>query len=133
MYRLFTLDEATTLLPVVDCNIGEMQKAIRDLHCLRKMLQGVGTHSLRAQNLGREIDFLVTVISERKGELDKLGVHLQDIEDGLVDFPSQLGAEMILLTWERGQDAITHFKRMTGDSKPQLLPNSDATALTSKA
>ncbi|MCH2667424.1 MAG: DUF2203 domain-containing protein [Deinococcales bacterium] len=133
MYRLFTLEEATTLLPVVDCNVGEMQEAIRDMNNLRELLKSLRSKSLQAQNLAREIGFLVTVIRERKVELDKLGVQLHDIESGLVDFPSQLGAEMILLTWERGQNAITHFKRMTGDSTPQPLPHADNNSFVAKA
>ena len=68
MYRLFTLEEATTLLPVVDCSIGEMQEAIRDMNDLREMLKGLGSKSLQAQNVAREIGFLVTVIRERKGD-----------------------------------------------------------------
>tara|TARA_B100000686_G_C16689721_1_gene916900 strand:- start:617 stop:928 length:312 start_codon:yes stop_codon:yes gene_type:complete len=100
---------------------------------LREMLKGLGSKSLQAQNVAREIGFLVTVIRERKGELDKLGVQLNDIESGLVDFPSQLGAEMILLTWERGQNAITHFKRMTGDSTPQPLPHAGNNGFVAKA
>ena len=123
MYRLFTLEEATTLLPVVDTNLGEMQEAIQDMLNLRQTLGNVDPSSLEARNLAQEIGFLVSVIRERKADLDRLGVHLKDIESGLVDFPSQLGAEMILLTWERGQDAITHFKRLTGDSTPQPLPH----------
>ena len=55
MYRLFTLEEATTLLPVVDCNVGEMQEAIRDMNNLRELLKSLRSKSLQAQNLAREI------------------------------------------------------------------------------
>ena len=121
MYRLFTLEQATGLLPVVDTSLGEMQEAIRDMLSLRQSLVSLDPDSPKARNISREIDFLASVIRERKADLDRLGVQLKDVESGLVDFPSKFGAEMILLTWERGQDSITHFRRLIGDSTPQPL------------
>ena len=123
MYRLFTFGEATGLLPVVDTSLGEMQEAICDMLSLRQSLASLDPDSPEARNVSQEIDFLLSVTRERKADLDRLGVHLKDVESGLVDFPSKFGSEMILLIWERGQDTITHFRRLTGDSAPQPLPN----------
>ena len=123
MYRLFTLEEATGLLPVVDTSLGEMQEAVCDMLSLRQSLASLNPDSPEARNVSQEISFLLSLIRERKADLDRLGVQLKDVESGLVDFPSRFGAEMILLTWERGQDTITHFRRLTGDSTPQPLPD----------
>ncbi|MDE0529092.1 MAG: DUF2203 domain-containing protein [Truepera sp.] len=133
MYRLFTLEQATGLLPVVDTSLGEMQEAIRDMLSLRQSLVSLDPDSPKARNISREIDFLASVIRERKADLDRLGVQLKDVESGLVDFPSKFGAEMILLTWERGQDSITHFRRLIGDSTPQPLPDLNVGATVANA
>ncbi len=133
MYRLFTLEQATGLLPVVDTSLGEMQEAVRDMLSLRQSLVSLDPDSSEARNVSQEIDFLVSVIRERKADLDRLGVQLKDVESGLVDFPSKFGAEMILLTWERGQDSITHFRRLTGDSTPQPLPDLNVAAAVANA
>lgn len=122
MYKLFTLEEATQLIPVVDQHLGDMQVAVTDMLRLRQGLQDQEAFSVTARNSVQEISFLLGVIHDSKAELDRLGVHLKDVESGLVDFPSQLGAEVICLTWEKGQDAITHYHRLAGDTAPRPLP-----------
>lgn len=125
MYKLFTLEEANDLIPVVDETVGELQSSIADLVHLRGELQALDPLSLRARNLAQEIAFLLGQIQQAKAELDRLGVHLKDLEAGLVDFPSQLGAEVIYLTWEKGKDAITHYHRI-GDESARPLPDPNA-------
>lgn len=128
MYKLFTIEEATRLIPVVDRTVGEMQEAVRDMSELQKRLLGSEPADVRTNHLAQEIAFLLSVVHQNKADLDRLGVHLKDVESGLVDFPSQLGAEVICLTWERGQDAITHYHRLSGDTKPQPLPQAEGGA-----
>lgn len=122
MYRLFTLTEATRLLPVVDEHLGELQSAAADLARLRERNTDLVAASVESANLAREMAFLLDVIHTTKAELDRLGVQVRDIEEGLVDFPSQLGAEVVCLTWERGQNAITHYHPLSGDADTRPLP-----------
>jgi hypothetical protein len=122
MYRLFTLTEATRLLPVVDEHLGELQGAASDLARLRERSSDVVDASVESANLAREMAFLLDVIHTSKAELDRLGVQVRDVQEGLVDFPSQLGAEVVCLTWERGQDAITHYHPLSGDTDTRPLP-----------
>lgn len=126
MYRLFTLHEATRLLPVVDEHLGALQGAASDLGRLRERLAVVPEASVEGRNLTTEVSFLLGVVHTSKAELDRLGVRVRDIEEGLVDFPSQLGAEVVVLSWERGQDAITHYRRLNGDAETRPLPNADS-------
>ena len=126
MYRLFTLREATRLLPVVDEHLGALQSAASDLGRLRERLAVVPEASVEGRNLTTEVSFLLGVVHTSKAELDRLGVRVRDIEEGIVDFPSQLGAEVVVLSWERGQDAITHYRRLNGDAETRLLPNADS-------
>ncbi|MEJ2359773.1 MAG: DUF2203 family protein [Deinococcales bacterium] len=81
----------------------------------RRRLRGV-------RQPAREMAFLLDVIHTSKAELDRLGVQVRDVQEGLVDFPSQLGAEVVCLTWERGQDAITHYHPLSGDTDTRPLP-----------
>jgi len=131
MYKLFTLEEATRLIPLVDETLGDMQKAINDMLRLRQNLAGARTNSLQARNTAQEISFLLGVIHQDKAQLDRLGVHLKDIEAGLVDFPSKLGAEVVCLTWEKGQQAITRFHRLSGNTEPQPLTETKTARLPS--
>jgi hypothetical protein len=122
MYRLFTLHEATRLLPVVDEHVGALQTAAADLDRLRERLAAAPANGIEARNIAAEISFLLGVLHTSKAELDRLGVRVRDVEAGSVDFPSQLGAEVVCLAWEKGQDAITHYRRLDGDSQQRPLP-----------
>lgn len=112
MFKLFSLQEANKLIPTVETLLSDMQNAINDALSLRQELTEVKSNSLEARNLVQEMQFLGRVVNENKAELDKLGVFIQDIDTGKIDFPSQLGAEVVYLTWEKGNDAITHYHRL---------------------
>ncbi len=124
MYKLFTVQEANNLIPVVNQKLSEMQGAIRDILALREAMQPMNALSLEAQQTAEEIKFLLGIVQQEKLELDGMGVHLQDVETGLVDFPSRLGAEVIYLCWEQGKDAVTHYHRLNQEVKArQPLPS----------
>ncbi|HEX7002986.1 MAG TPA: DUF2203 domain-containing protein [Trueperaceae bacterium] len=122
MYRLFTLAEATDMIPTVDRLLGEMQDAARDIAILKERLGKLDPISVDARNCAQEIAFLINGLHSVKAELDRMGVHIKDVESGVVDFPSQLGAEVVCLSWEKGQDAITHYHRF-GEDATKLLPH----------
>lgn len=121
MYRLFTLEEATDMIPTVDGLLGELQDAAQELERLRDGLTRIRPDSVDARNAGQEIAFLLGQFQSDKAQLDRIGVHLKDVESGLVDFPSRLGAEVICLSWEKGQSAITHYHRL-GENAAKPLP-----------
>lgn len=127
MYKLFTIEEATDLIPVVEPTLDEMQNAISESFRLRAELKNLAPLSIKARNIVQEISFLNHVIHENKAQLDRLGVLLSDIDTGLVDFPSQLGAEVVCLTWEKGQDEITHYHKLNEGTK---LPLADVQQVT---
>jgi hypothetical protein len=119
MFKLFSLQEANKLIPTVDILLSEMQNAIVDALRIRQEFATVKANTLEARNMIQEMQFLGRVVNESKAELDKLGVFIQDVETGKIDFPSQLGAEVVYLTWEKGKDAITHYHRLNeGTSLP---------------
>lgn len=124
MYKLFTVQEANNLIPVVNQKLSEMQGAIKDILALREAMQPMNALGLEAQQTAEEIKFLLGIVQQEKLELDGMGVHLQDVETGLVDFPSRLGAEVIYLCWEQGKDAVTHYHRLNQEVKArQPLPS----------
>ncbi|CAN5897195.1 DUF2203 domain-containing protein [soil metagenome] len=120
MYKLFSVKEANNLIPVVDELLGDMQDAIRDTYQLRDEIATLGAHSVAARNKAQEVAFLLRSAHETKADLDRLGVFLKDVDTGVVDFPSQVGAEVVYLSWEKGQDAITHYHRLNEGSRLPL-------------
>jgi len=115
MIKLFTLERATQLLPVVESHLGTLQTSMDDTTRLRAARAAARPGSVTARNLVQEMTFVVAAAHDAKAELDRLGVVVTDLESGQVAFPAQLGGEMVSLTWRRGQDAITHYRRLAGD------------------
>ena len=132
MFKLFTIDEATRLLPVIEGHVAALQGASRDSSALEQRISELaarppaerGAAQVESHNLARELEFVAGQARTAKAELDRLGVQLTDLEHGAVAIPASVGGEMVALTWSRGQDAITHYRRLAGDRAPQLLPAS---------
>ena len=120
MFKLFSLQEANDMIPQVDSLVGDMQTAIRDTVRLRDEITQLNGSSVEARNKAQEIGFLLRSVHETKAEIDRMGVFLTDIEEGVIDFPSQVGAEVVCLSWEKGQDAITHYHRLNEAAKVPL-------------
>lgn len=123
MFKLFSINEANNLIPEVSRIIGEMQDAVSDVTRLRQEIVSLDQNSVTARNIAQEIGFLLRSIQSSKVELDRLGVFLRDVDSGQVDIPSQLGAEVVLLTWHKGDGAITQFHRLnTKEVEPLPFP-----------
>jgi hypothetical protein len=43
------------------------------------------------------------------GEIEAIGVQVQDLEEGLLDFPCVMDGKTVMLCWKLGEDAITHW------------------------
>ena len=117
MFKLFSLEEANRLIPVVDTIVSTMQADVKDTLRLRQELSQLPAHSIESRNRLHELQFLLQTIQDSKLELDRLGVFIQDVDTGLIDFPSQLGAEVVCLSWEKGQDRIQHYHRLNEDTR----------------
>jgi hypothetical protein len=131
VFKLFTISEATRLLPVIEGHVAALQGASHDAEALKQRLAeiasaaGAGrtTDRVESQNLLQELSFLAACAHDAKAELDRLGVELTDLEGGAVAIPASVGGEVVALTWARGQDAITHYRRLRGDADPRPLPS----------
>ena len=120
MYKLFTPTQATELLSVVDPMLRDLQSAFKDAVKLQSEHAALRPESLRARQLAAELTFIVDSARTTKGELDRLGVVLKDVEQGVVDFPGTVGAEMVYLCWEQGEDAVTHYHALNQEARLPL-------------
>ncbi len=120
MYKLFTPTQATELISVVDPMLRDLQSAFKDAVKLQSEHAALRPESLRARQLAAELTFIVDSARTTKGELDRLGVVLKDVEQGVVDFPGTVGAEMVYLCWEQGEDAVTHYHALNREARLPL-------------
>jgi hypothetical protein len=117
--RTFTLDEAHSLLPV-------LESLLRTAIAGKKLIEAVEAEQQALQhrifmNGGMFLD--VVPLARRKAErvkaeqrakdalaeIDSIGVQVKDIDIGLLDFPCEFEGRTILLCWKLGEKSITHW------------------------
>ncbi len=112
MLKLFTVQDANSLIPFIDGSLSLMKEQVKDTLNLRNELASLEPSSIEAYNKLQEISFLLQDINKQQFELFKLGVFIEDAELGKVVFPSQVGAEVVYLSHKLGQNEITHYQRL---------------------
>src|SRR3984893_11590969 len=117
--RTFTLEEAQSLLPVLESLLRTAvagKKLIEDVEAEQQAL----SHRIFL-NGGTFLD--VVPLARRKAErvkaeqrakdavaeIDSIGGQEKDIEIGLLVFPGEGEGQIILLCWKRGEKSITHW------------------------
>ena len=117
--RTFTLDEAQTLLPV-------LESLLRSSMASKKLMDDVDAEMQATAhrifvNGGTHID--VVHLARRKAErakaeqrlhdaiseIDAIGVQVKDLSIGLLDFPCEVEGQTVLLCWKLGEKSITHW------------------------
>ena len=122
--RTFTLEEAQSLLPTLESLLKRaiegkqsaevVESGLSDL--LRRIyLSGgmrVDVSSVAKQRA--EMEAHLQRVRESVAEMDSIGVQVKDLEAGLLDFPSRIDDDVVLLCWRMGEPAIEHWH--TADS-----------------
>jgi len=117
--RTFTLEEAQSLLPV-------LESLLRAAISAKKLMEEVEAEQQALAhrvflNGGTYLD--VVPLARRKAErvkaeqrardalaeIDSIGVQVKDLNIGLLDFPCEVEGRVVLLCWKLGEKAITHW------------------------
>jgi len=117
--RTFTLDEAQSLLPVleallkraIDCR-RSAQEAEAGLNGLAQQIYLSGGMRVNAASIAKrrtELEDHLKRMRESIAEIDAIGVQVKDLESGLLDFPCRVDDEVVLLCWRMGEPAIEHW------------------------
>ena len=117
--RTFTLDDAQTLLPILESLLRHAiagKKLIEEVDTeLQEMAHRVflnGGTLLNVVHLARrkaEREKAIRRIKDALAELDATGVQVKDLDIGLLDFPCKVEGEILLLCWKLGETTITHW------------------------
>ena len=119
--RTFTLDEAQSLLPVLESLLRAAIAGKKVIEEVDSELQELA-HRIFL-NGGTFVD--VVPLARRKAErikaeqrakdalaeIDSIGVQVKDIDIGLLDFPCEVEGQTVLLCWKLGEKSITHWHR----------------------
>jgi hypothetical protein len=106
--KTFTLEEAEALLPQVKELLDEMTEVRDEIVSsganLASVLQSASGNG--GSKSSSEYILLLQRFNASLATLQEFGVELKDLDQGLVDFPSYRGEQLIFLCWKRGEDHI---------------------------
>ncbi len=120
MPRIFTLDEATALLPRLREILMEMREKKPHVDQLRQEILAMtrkasGNGHLVSQDVRdrqKAAQTLIERLNELGAQLNELGCEVKGIDEGLIDFPAEREGRTIYLCWKLGEDAITHWHEL---------------------
>jgi hypothetical protein len=117
--RTFTLDEAQSLLPVLESllrtAIGAkkiVEEAEHEQQALQQRVFLTGGMFLDVVPLAQKKAERAKAEQRAKdavAEIDSIGVQVKDLDIGLLDFPCEVEGQTILLCWKLGEKSITHW------------------------
>jgi hypothetical protein len=117
--KTFTLDEAQSLLPVLESllkrAIEGKQSAVQVDSGLSELARriylsgGMKVDVTEVAKLRAELEIHLQRVRESVAEIDAIGVQVKDIDAGLLDFPYRLDDQVVLLCWRMGEPAIEHW------------------------
>jgi hypothetical protein len=101
--KLFTIDEANSLIPTVRSIVRSIQKSHRRLITFQSIAKHAAQgaeHGGGGMSFGPRYARLLVDLSTHAGELEGLGIQLKDYQQGLIDFPSMRDGRVVLLCWK---------------------------------
>jgi len=117
--KLFTLDEAQALVPVLEALLKRgieakqaAEKISEDLQQLSQRIFMSGGMHVDVGRVGRQRAEMEAHIQKAKDaieEIDSIGVQVKDLDIGLLDFPCKVDEEIVRLCWKMGEAKITHW------------------------
>jgi hypothetical protein len=116
--RLFTVDEANELLPNVRVLVEQILENIRRLKSASETVirkEGLDPETPNLMNRLRDDSEIAKLIGQVKGwveEINSYGCICKGVEQGLIDFPCMLGAEVVFLCWQIGESSVNHWHRI---------------------
>jgi len=116
--RLFTVDEANDLLPKVRPLVEQVLENIRRLKSASETVirkEGLDPETPNLMNRLRDDGEIARLIGQVKGcvdEINSFGCICKGVEQGLIDFPCMLGAEVVFLCWQIGEPSVGFWHRI---------------------
>jgi len=116
--RLFTIDQANAMLPLVRAITGDLAKLAKDVverrHRLALLTSGRelkpgDPYSDELAQMESELESDAIRLQEYVDELRELGLEPKGAVEGLVDFPCKLDGRIVLLCWRLGEPEVLYW------------------------
>ena len=120
--RTFTLEEAHSLLPVLESLLKRAIEGKKRADAIEESLQALnkkiflsGGLLVDVAKVRRRKSLMEQHLQQAKDsldEIDAIGVQVKDIDTGLLDFPCDVNGETVLLCWKMGETRIDFWHTM---------------------
>ncbi len=120
--KTFTLEEAQSLLPVVESllkrategkqSADEVDSGLTELARRIYLSGGMRVDTVKITAQRAEMDVQLQTVRETISEIDTIGVQVKDLDSGLLDFPCRIEDQTVLLCWRLGEPSIEHWHSM---------------------
>jgi hypothetical protein len=117
--RSFTLEEAQSLLPVLESLLRTAIEGKKLIEAVDTELQdlahrvflsgGLLVNIIQVARRKAEREKTIQRVKDTLAEIDATGVQVKDLDIGLLDFPCQVEGRTVLLCWKLGEKGITHW------------------------
>jgi hypothetical protein len=117
--RSFTLEEAQSLLPVLESLLRTAIDGKKLIEAVDLELQelahrvflsgGLLVNIVQMARRKAEREKTIQRVKDTLAEIDATGVKVKDLDIGLLDFPCQVEGRTVLLCWKLGEKGITHW------------------------
>jgi hypothetical protein len=117
--KTFTLDEAQSLLPVLESLLKRAMESRRAAQLIEAELNelpqriylsgGMRVNSASVAKQRAEVEENLKQVQENVAEMDAIGVQVKDLDSGLLDFPCRIDGQVVLLCWRMGERTIEHW------------------------
>lgn len=116
--KFFSIAEANRTLPLVKNIVRDILDNAAEMRLIAEEIAGNLDDDSRIKKLASEIDGFML-------ELEEIGCYFKDsnFKIGLVDFPSMIDGEDVLLCWRSDEDEIRYYHDLeSGYTSRKLIP-----------
>ncbi len=115
--RHFTVEEANELLPTLtqvlehlQALAGRLRTAMQEVHRFElRSAQNGHSQKVMPFETDHDLNAIRVDMEQRLEYLHGLGVHLKDIETGILDFPTRMHGHDVYLCWRLGEERVQHW------------------------
>lgn len=107
--KLFTVEEANRLIPRLELIVRTLQEQAQVVRVRVGELAETTDTSPDIEQLSRTdpmVGNAIREISDHAQMIEEMGCFLKDIDLGLVDFPTEIGGEIVYLCWQYGEPQL---------------------------
>ena len=116
--RLFTVEEANALLPMLQPQVQEMVETFKEIRAEIETAASQSGLPLGSPDLARALETravaprLFEKVKQVIDQIHSRGCLVNGPEIGLIDFPCLFNNEIVFLCWKFGEEGIGHWHRI---------------------